>query len=176
MKKPIIALLLLCLSSFAATVHSSEFVGQLAPDFKLMAQDGSFKTLKNYQGKWLILYFYPKDGTPGCTTEAKNFRDAYGKYQSMNADIVGISLDDNESHKDFSQQYQLPFDILSDTDKSAAKAYKVLGGFGPVEYTKRQTFILDPTGSIVYHFEKVNASQHEKNVMKKLKQLQKELG
>ncbi len=172
MKKLTFALLVLLTSM---TAHSSEFVGQLAPDFKLMAQDGKFKALSDYKGKWVILYFYPKDGTPGCTTEAKNFRDAYSKYQSLNAEIVGVSLDDNNSHKDFSKQYQLPFDILSDTDKAAAKAYKVLGGFGPVEYTKRQTFIIDPSGSIVHHFKKVNATKHEKNVMNTLKQLQKEL-
>lgn len=172
MKKLAFALLFF---SVSFTLQANNFVGQLAPDFKLMAQDGNLKTLENYKGKWLVLYFYPKDNTPGCTTEAKNFRDAYKNYQSLNADIVGISLDDHDSHKDFSKQYQLPFDILSDTESSASKAYKVLGGVGPIKYAKRQTFIIDPTGSIVYHFEKVNANEHEKKVMAKLKQLQKDL-
>ncbi len=172
MKKLFFVILIFAFNS----AYASNFVGQLAPSFKLMAQDGSHKSLNDYRGKWLVLYFYPKDDTPGCTTEAKNFRDAYAKFQSLETEIVGVSLDDNASHQDFSKKYQLPFDILSDTEKKAAKAYKVLGGFGPVKYTKRQTFIIDPQGNIVYHFEKVNAKEHSKNVMARLKQLQKELG
>lgn len=173
MKKLIIIIWLLI---FGASSFASELSGRLAPDFKLMAQDGSYKSLSNYKGKWLVLYFYPKDGTPGCTTEAKNFRDNIGKFKALQAEVVGISLDDNESHQEFSKQYQLPFDILSDTDKSVAKDYKVLGGFGPIEYTKRETFIIDPLGNIVYHYKKVDAAKHAKQVLAKLKQLQKDLG
>ncbi|WP_251359931.1 peroxiredoxin [Kangiella sp. TOML190] len=173
--KKLFVLLSVCGMIFAGTATASDFVGQLAPNFKLMAQDGSLKSLDDYKDKWLVLYFYPKDDTPGCTTEAKNFRDAYDKFQKINTHIVGISLDHNSSHQEFSKKYQLPFDILSDTEKKAAKAYKVMGGFGPVEYTKRQTFIIDPDGNIVFHFEKVNADEHSKNVMAKLTQLQKEL-
>lgn len=171
--KTFLSILIIC--AFTTPLKASEFVGQLAPDFKLMAQDGSYKSLKDYKNKWLILYFYPKDDTSGCTTEAKNFRDSYQDFLTLNTEIVGISLDDNDSHKDFSKKYKLPFDILSDTEKELAEAYKVVGGFGPIEYTKRQTFIIDPTGSIVYHFEKVKPSAHSKNVMAKLKELQKDL-
>ncbi len=173
MKKLLIVTALLALPF---TASASEFVGQLAPNFKLMSQNGSYKSLEDYKGQWLVLYFYPKNNTPGCTTEAKKFRDNYEKFKAINAEIVGVSLDDNESHKGFSKQYQLPFDILSDTKKSAAESYKVLGGFGPVEYTKRETFIIDPAGGIVYHFEKVSPSEHATNVMAKLKELQKDLG
>ncbi len=171
--KKILSGLLITLISLSA--NASNFVGQLAPDFKLMAQDGEYKSLSNYKNNWLVLYFYPRDDTPGCTTEAKNFRDAYEDFKALNTEIVGVSLDDNDSHKDFSKKYQLPFDILSDTDKKTAKAYKVIGGFGPVKYTKRQTFIIDPQGSIVYHFEKVDADEHSKKVLAKLKQLRKDL-
>lgn len=154
---------------------ANKWQGQLAPDFKLQDQHEEWKSLADYKDSWLILYFYPKDDTPGCTTEAKNFRDGYQSLKELNAEVVGISLDDLEDHKSFSKEYQLPFSILSDKDKKVSKAYKVLGGFGPIKYSKRQTFIIDPLGNIVYHFEKVDADKHFKNVHLKLQRLQKAL-
>ena len=119
MKKLFFVILIFAFNS----AYASNFVGQLAPSFKLMAQDGSHKSLNDYRGKWLVLYFYPKDDTPGCTTEAKNFRDAYAKFQSLETEIVGVSLDDNASHQDFSKKYQLPFDIfIGDTEKKSSQS------------------------------------------------------
>lgn len=155
----------------AAVAANSQWVGALAPDFKLQDQDGEWKSLNDYEDKWLVLYFYPKDDTPGCTTEAKNFRDAYKDFKALNADIVGISLDDVESHQSFAEAYNLPFTILADVDQEASTAYKVLGGFGPMEYASRETFIIDPQGNIVHHYSDVEPETHSKEVLKKLKEL-----
>ncbi|GAA4353042.1 peroxiredoxin [Kangiella taiwanensis] len=154
---------------------ASNWVGALAPTFELEDQNGETKSLEDYKGQWLVLYFYPKDDTPGCTTEAKNFRDKYLEYQALNAEIVGISLDDVSSHKDFSNAYKLPFTILADVNQEASKAYKVLGGFGPMEYAERETFVIDPQGNIVYHYPDVDPDTHAEEVYKQLKILQKEL-
>lgn len=158
-----------------SVVASSNWVGALAPEFKLQDQNGEEKSLKDYKDQWLVLYFYPKDDTPGCTTEAKNFRDKYKEYQAINTEIVGISLDDVESHKSFACAYKLPFTILSDVEQEASKAYKVLGGFGPMEFAERETFIIDPQGSIVYHYEDVDPDTHADEVLKQVKVLQESL-
>ena len=160
----------------AGVMANSNWVGALAPNFTLDDQNGESKSLEDFKGQWLVLYFYPKDDTPGCTTEAKNFRDKYQDYKALNAEIVGISLDDVSSHKDFSSAYKLPFTILADVNQKASKAYKVLGGFGPMEYAERETFIIDPDGNIVYHYSEVDPDTHAQEVMKQLTKLQKELG
>lgn len=164
---------LLMVFGFTATAESS-WIGALAPDFKLQDQNEEWKSLEGYRGQWLVLYFYPKDDTPGCTTEAKNFRDGYKDIKALNADVVGVSLDDVESHKSFAEIHDLPFSLLADVDKEAATAYDVLGGFGPVEYAKRQTFIIDPNGNIVYHYDDVDPDTHMKDVVARLKSLQKD--
>ena len=157
--------------SFAATAETG-WVGALAPDFKLQDQNEEWKSLEDYKGQLLVLYFYPKDDTPGCTTEAKNFRDGYQNIKALNAEVVGVSLDDVESHKSFADIHNLPFSLLADVDKEAATAYDVLGGFGPVEYAKRQTFIIDPNGNIVYHYDDVDPDTHMTDVVARLKELQ----
>lgn len=161
--------------SFFNTSDAKELVGTLLPEFELKNQASDLKTEKDYQGSWLVLYFYPKDDTSGCTTEAKNFRDSLDKYTELNAKIVGVSLDDAESHKKFSHKYQLPFDILADTEQTLAKHFNVVGGFGPVKYAKRETFIIDPDGNIVFHFKKVEPEKHAQDVLGKLKKIQKDL-
>lgn len=170
----IIFVVLSLVLSFSVTANSN-WVGALAPDFTLDDQNGDSKSLEDFKGQWLVLYFYPKDDTPGCTTEAKNFRDMYQEYQALNAEIVGISLDDVSSHKDFSSAYKLPFTILADVEQEASTAYKVLAGFGPMEYASRETFIIDPSGNIVYHYGDVDPDTHADEVLQKLKSLQKEL-
>ena len=168
-------LVTICLFFSLTSFANSNWVGALAPDFKLEDQNGDTKTLKDYKGDWLVLYFYPKDDTPGCTTEAKNFRDKYTEYQAVGAEIVGISLDDVSSHKDFSSAYKLPFPILADVNQEASEAYKVLAGFGPMEYAARETFIIDPQGNIVHHYADVDPDSHAEEVLTKVKNLQKEL-
>ncbi|NVK21726.1 MAG: peroxiredoxin [Kangiellaceae bacterium] len=152
---------------------NSSWIGALAPDFKLQDQNEQWHSLEKYQGQWLILYFYPKDDTPGCTTEAKNFRDGYQEIIQMNAQVVGVSLDDVESHQEFATTHQLPFPLLADINEETSKAYDVLGGFGPLKYAKRQTFIIDPQGNIVHHFEEVKPETHMKEVIATLQQIQK---
>jgi len=140
-------------------------VGTLAPNFDLLDQNSKQQRLQDYRGKWVVLYFYPKDDTPGCTTEACNFRDDYFKIRALGAVVMGVSLDDVSSHKEFAEKYHLPFPLLSDSKKQVAEAYNVLRGFGPVSYTSRQTFIIDPEGKIAKHYETVRPSQHATEII-----------
>ena len=102
-------------------------VGDSAPSFKLQDQNGDWHTLGDYKGKYVVLFFYPKDGTPGCTTEACNFRDNIFAFDDLNTQILGISLDDVDSHKEFSEKYSLPYPILADVEIESAVDYGVLG-------------------------------------------------
>jgi peroxiredoxin Q/BCP len=145
-------------------------VGDKAPDFTLMDEQGRPVSLKDFQGKKpVILYFYPKDFSPGCTTEACSFRDDYKAYEEKGAIVVGVSLDSVESHTRFSQKYKLPFPILSDKKKEVAKAYGVLGIGGFL--AKRVTFVIDKEGKIAAVFPKVDVKRHSQEVLKVLDQL-----
>ena len=144
-------------------------VGSFAPEFDLLDQNNKQQRLKDYSGKWVVLYFYPKDDTPGCTKEACNFRDDYFRIRGLGAVVMGVSLDDVSSHQEFAEKYHLPFSLLSDSKKVVAEAYNVLRGFGPVSYASRQTFIIDPEGKIAKHYETVNPRQHATEIVNDLK-------
>jgi len=159
--------ILITASSLAAAL-----VGQPAPDFRLQDQKGEWQTLEQYRGQWIALYFYPKDDTPGCTTEACAFRDNIFAFDELNARIIGISLDDVASHEEFAEKYSLPFPILADTEKVAATAYNVIMKIGPMELAKRQSFLIDPDGRIVKHYEKVQPDGHSEEVLADLQTLQ----
>jgi peroxiredoxin Q/BCP len=146
-------------------------IGQKAPTFNLQDQNGAWHKLEDYKGQWVVLYFYPKDGTPGCTTEACNFRDNIFEFQKLNAQILGVSLDNVKSHQEFSEKYSLPFPILADVDKSCAENYGVLGKLMLMTIAKRQSFIINPDGEIVKHYKKVNSDIHSAEVINDLKQL-----
>jgi peroxiredoxin Q/BCP len=147
-------------------------VGDLAPEFSLMDEHGMPVSLKDYRGKnVVVLYFYPKDFTSGCTTEACSFRDDYKLYQEKGAVVIGVSLDSVESHSKFSEKYTLPFTILSDRGKEVAKAYGVLGIGGIL--AKRVTFIINKDGRITHIFPKVDVKQHSEEVLRALEELQK---
>ena len=146
-------------------------IGQKAPTFNLQDQNGTWHKLEDYKGQWVVLYFYPKDGTPGCTTEACNFRDNIFEFQKLNAQILGVSLDNVKSHQEFSEKYSLPFPILADVDKSCAENYGVLGKFMLMTIAKRQSFIINPDGEIVKHYKKVDSDIHSAEVINDLKQL-----
>ena len=148
-------------------------VGDSAPTFKLQDQNGDWHTLGDYKGKYVVLFFYPKDGTPGCTTEACNFRDNIFAFDDLNTQILGISLDDVDSHKEFSEKYSLPYPILADIEKESAVDYGVLGKFMMMTITKRESFIIDPEGLIVKHYKNVDPDKHTDEVIKELKSLQK---
>ncbi len=149
-------------------------VGSPAPDFKLQDQNGKWHELKDYRGKWVALYFYPKDQTPGCTTQACEFRDNIFAFREADAVILGISVDDVESHKKFSEKHGLPFPILADPTKATAKEYDVLKKFfGTLEAARRDTFLIDPQGRIVKHYVDVDPKGHSQVVLKDIKDLQK---
>lgn len=148
-------------------------VGELAPAFDLLDQNGRRQRLEDYRGQWLVLYFYPKDDTPGCTTEACRFRDDYYRIKALDAVVIGVSLDDVASHKEFSDKYHLPFPLLADSEKKLAAAYAVLTGFGPLKFASRQSFIIDPQGRIARHYAHVSAKQHSGEIIRDLQALHK---
>ena len=156
-----------------AYTETQPAVGDSAPTFKLQDQNGDWHTLGDYKGKYVVLFFYPKDGTPGCTTEACNFRDNIFAFDDLNTQILGISLDDVDSHKEFSEKYSLPYPILADVEKESAVDYGVLGKFMMMTITKRESFIIDPDGLIVKHYKNVDPDKHTDEVIEELKSLQK---
>ena len=162
-----LSLLLLFL---AGCVTAESMTGQAAPDFEMPDQYGETHRLEDYKGKWLALYFYPRDDTPGCTTEACNFRDNIYAFRAINAEILGVSVDDTDSHREFSEKYQLPFRILSDTDGEVSKAY---GTRGIIGMSKRQSFLISPDGIIAKHYEKVVPEEHTQQVLADLELLMK---
>ena len=150
-------------------------VGDKAPAFKLKNQDGKSISLSDLKGKPVVLYFYPKDDTSGCTKEACNFRDEFPKFGKMKAEIIGVSADSVESHKKFADKYNLPFNLLSDEKKEVLEKYgvwKEKSMYGR-KYMGivRSTFIIDATGKIRKIFPKVKVENHNKEVMDALKEL-----
>jgi peroxiredoxin Q/BCP len=144
--------------------------GSLAPAFSLPDQSGRVLTLESLRGKWLVLYFYPKDDTPGCTEEACSFRDDLAQLTTLGAQIVGISVDDSASHAQFAQKYHLPFPLLSDTDGAVARRYGAYTDWKVVRYAKRYTFLIDPQGKIAKTYLKVDTSRHSAEIIADLRQ------
>src|SRR5262245_61206732 len=148
-------------------------VGSAAPDFSLMTNEGKPASLKDYRGKWLVLYFYPKDFTSGCTLEAHNFQQDLEKYSKLNAVIVGVSIDTAESHKSFCEKEGLNFKLLSDPDAKVSGLYGSIMEYNGAKYSARNTFIIDPEGKVARVFLKVNPKVHSEEVLAALDQLQK---
>ncbi len=142
--------------------------GKKAPSFTLQDQDGKTHSLKDYLGKKVLLYFYPKDDTPGCTTEACNFRDGYKEFTKMGLVILGVSKDGVKSHKKFAEKYKLPFPLLADTEHEVAEKYGVwkLKKFMGREYMgmERSSFLIDEEGKIAKVYESVKAGEHADEV------------
>ena len=152
-------------------------IKQRAPAFTLPDQDGAKQKLSEYRGQWVLLYFYPKDDTPGCTKEACVLRDALPHFDKLEAKVFGVSVDSVASHKKFAKKYKLPFTLLADEDMSVVKKYGVWGKkkFIGREYlgTFRTSFLIDPKGKIVKVYENVNPIRHAKEVLEDLKTLTK---
>ncbi|HET6564824.1 MAG TPA: peroxiredoxin [Xanthomonadales bacterium] len=146
-------------------------VGSAAPEFKLQDQNGDWHDLKDYQGKWLAIYFYPKDDTPGCTTQACSIRDNIYAFKAIGAEVVGISVDDVDSHKEFSTKYKLPFTILADVGGKTSENYGVLRDYKMMQIASRQTFLVNPEGVIVKHYPEVDPDTHTDMVLTDLKAL-----
>jgi peroxiredoxin Q/BCP len=144
-------------------VAAAPEVGKPAPDFRLQDQNGKWHTLADHKGQWVVMYFYPKDDTPGCTKQACTFRDDIFKFRAAGAEVLGVSLDDVESHKAFAAKYSLPFPLLADMDKKVAETYGVLalGGL----YAKRDTFLIDPSGVVVKHYPGVKPADNSAEVL-----------
>jgi thioredoxin-dependent peroxiredoxin len=146
-------------------------IGQPAPDFTLKDQAGVSHTLSDYRGEWVLVYFYPKDDTPGCTTEACSFRDRYEEIRQSSLKIFGISTDDVSSHEKFAEKYNLPFDLLADPDGQVVQEYGVKQPL--INIAKRHSFLIDPDGIIRKIYEKVTPADHPEEILADLKQLQK---
>ncbi len=146
-------------------------VGEAAPDFNLPDQDGKTHQLHDFAGKWLVLYFYPKDDTPGCTQEACAFRDDMHKLTALGAQVVGISVDDGVSHAEFAKKYHLPFPLLADKSTEVAARYGALMNLGFFKFAKRYTFLIDPQGRVAKVYQKVETSKHSQQIIEDLKQL-----
>ena len=164
--KKILLMILLSSSAFSQLTINIQ-----APDFTLSDANGISHTLSDYQGQFVILYFYPKDNTPGCTKEACSFRDSFSEIRSQNAIILGVSWDSSKNHASFTEKYSLPFTLLSDIKGNVAKAYKAAGWFVP----KRYTYIIDPKGEIVKVYTKFDISAHSEEIITFIQSISKPL-
>ncbi|MCS7091850.1 MAG: thioredoxin-dependent thiol peroxidase [Patescibacteria group bacterium] len=148
-----------------------------APDFSLLDESGNLRSLSDCKGCWVLLYFYPKDDTPGCTKEACGLRDVFSDFEKISAIVFGISADTVESHKKFKERYNLPFSLLADPEKTVIKTYgvwqkkKFMGR--QYEGIARTSFLIDPQGKIVKIYENVNPQNHAKEVLSDLVSLQR---
>lgn len=149
--------------------------GSQAPDFSLPDENGDLRRLSDYRGKVVVLYFYPKDDTPGCTTEACGFRDRYRDYEKAGVPVIGISPDDVKKHQKFKAKYNLPFTLLADTDHTVCELYRVWGRkkFMGKEYDGvfRTTFLIDKDGTILRVFENVKPEGHSQEILKVLEEI-----
>ena len=139
--------------------------GQVAPDFKLPDQTGKTHQLADYRGKWLVLYFYPKDDTPGCTKQACAFRDDISKLRDLGAQVVGVSLDDTVSHAEFAKKYSLPFPLLADQQGLIAERYGSITKIFAMKFAKRNTFLIDPQGKIAKVYLSAEAGRNSEQVI-----------
>jgi peroxiredoxin Q/BCP len=146
--------------------------GQPAPDFELPDQQGKTRKLGDWRGKWLVLYFYPKNDTPGCTEEACTFRDDWLQLQALGAEVVGISVDSSASHAAFAQKYKLPFPLLADEKGEVAARYGTLSDWLVYKFAKRYTFVIDPQGRMAKAYRSVDTARHSAEIVADLKQLQ----
>lgn len=140
-------------------------IGDTAPDFTVKDTNGNTVKLSDYAGKTVVLYFYPKDDTPGCTKEACSFRDNYQQYLSKGITVFGVSLDDEASHQAFTSKFNLPFPLLADTDGTIARSYDVLGDYNGTPYAQRVTYIIGEDGKISQVYTTVNTETHAIDIL-----------
>lgn len=150
-------------------------VGQLAPAIHARSDDGRTVDLAALRGGWVVLYFYPRANTPGCSIEAQRFEQALPEFERLGATVVGVSTDTEAKQASFRDQCGLSFALLPDGDRSICKAYGVIGGLGGLlNMAARQTFLIDPEGNIAYHWRSVNPARHAAEVLEKVQQLRAE--
>jgi peroxiredoxin Q/BCP len=146
-------------------------IGEDAPTFMLPDSQGNQVSLNDYKGKWAVLYFYPKDDTPGCTKEACQFRDDFKNLEALGAKVIGISIDDSFSHQKFAEKYNLPFPLLSDASGEVADRYGALNNFLVIKLAKRYTYLINPQGKIAKIYLSVDTSKHSQEIIDDLKKL-----
>ncbi|WP_297927829.1 peroxiredoxin [Metallibacterium sp.] len=179
MRRLLIMLFALCLlPALAAAAETMPQVGQMAPGFKLQDQNGHWKSLDQYRGQWLVLYFYVKDFTPGCTTELRNYRDDYAALRKEGAQVLAISIGSVKSHAAFAMKYHAPFPMLADTNLKVAKEYGdgVLISRNGMKYAARTTFIIAPNGHIAKIYTDVNPANNPHQVLIELPKLKAAYG
>ena len=159
-KISVMTLIMISCNLFSDEVHIKE--GQLAPDFTLLHQNGKPHTLSTYIGKKVVIYFYPKDDTPGCTKEACSIRDSYDDFINKDIVVFGISYDNSTTHQKFIEKYKLPFNLLSDTEKLVSQLYGTKGAFFPI----RKTFLVDESGKIVKIYDQVSVLDHGNDILR----------
>jgi peroxiredoxin Q/BCP len=145
--------------------NRKELIGEKAPDFRLKDENGKERSLSEFKGKRVVLYFYPKDDTPGCRKEACSFRDNYSLFEKAGIVVLGVSYDSPESHKKFKEKYNLPFILLSDQDKKVADMYLANKGLFGKKFANRVTYLINEDGTIIYVFEKVDVTKHAQEVI-----------
>lgn len=159
-----------------ATAQAAELmIGDKAPEFSLLNQVGETISLSQYNDKWVVLYFYPKNDTPGCTEEACSFRDNINRLIAQKAVVLGVSLDSQKSHENFAKKHELPFNLLADESAIVTKNYGALLDLKVIKFAKRHSFIIDPHGNIAKIYSSVNPKEHVREVMKELQMLQSNL-
>jgi peroxiredoxin Q/BCP len=177
MSKYVFLLAFLVVAMFAlrpvSAITEMPAVGTNAPTFNLTTNEGKQASLSDFKGKWVVLYFYPKDFTGGCTLEAHNFQRDLSKYDAVNAVILGVSVDTAESHKSFCAKEGLNFKLLSDSDAKVSEQYGSVMEYNGMKLSARNTFIIDPQGKVVKVFAKVNPAVHSEEVLAALASLQK---
>ena len=161
------------IKAHAAAAADTIQAGATAPNFTLPSQEDKPVSLTDYKGKWVVLYFYPKDQTTGCTIEAHNFQQDISKYQQLDAVVVGVSVDSTDSHKEFCAKEGLSFKLLSDQDKTVVAQYGSMGDHMGMKMAKRNTFLIDPQGKIVQVWTAVNPQQHSEQVLAALSGFEK---
>ena len=167
----VLAVLTALLAARAARSGELPEVGKPAPDFNLPDQNGKLHVLKDYRGKWLVLYFYPRDDTPGCTQEACAFRDDLQQITALGAQVVGVSVDDSSSHAEFAKKYHLPFPLLADQTTGTAARYGALMDLVLIKVARRYTFLIDPQGNVGKVYLSVETSRHSKEIIEDLHKL-----
>jgi peroxiredoxin Q/BCP len=156
------ALAALCSLWLPPAARADAVTGAAAPGFRLQDQNENWVSLAEQKGKWVVLYFYPMDDTPGCTTEACEFRDNIFAFRRLGVTVLGVSVQDVASKKAFAAKHGLPFPLLADTDKAVATAYGVLSVMG---FARRETFVIDPQGNVARHYPSVDPKTHSKQLL-----------
>jgi len=169
----LLALVAVALPGMVGAAGNLPEVGQTAPDFQLKSNEGKEVSLNDYRGKWVVLYFYPKDFTSGCTIEARNFQRDLPSYEKANSVILGVSVDTAESHQDFCAKEGLAFKLLADTESKVSDSYGSVMEYQGKKLSARNTFIIDPEGKVAKVFTGVKVAKHSEEVLAALAELQK---